>query len=385
MSQAIHFDDPGIWTSAAATVWNVPSAVWTPRTFAVESSAYWYDNLHRAVFKDEGCTVKYVTHGGQSQVKALLPLRYSREHHIRWIASLSNYYTSLFEPLLFSDAGARELEECLHFALADSHGADAMRFAPMDPDCASFRSLFAAIRGVGWVPFRYFCFGNWYLRVQGSWAAYLAQREGALRSTIKRKGKKFDASGGQLEVVTTSDNIESAIDAYNTVYGSSWKQPEPFPSFIPGLVRSLAETGELRLGIAWLGEKPIASQIWFVKNGKASIFKLAYDEQFAELGAGTLLTACLMEHVIDRDRVVEVDYLIGDDSYKKSWMDARRERWGIVAYNPGTALGLFLLSREVAGRGAKHLVEQFRKLLDGGRERQPLGRRPSNWQLTSLG
>jgi hypothetical protein len=49
----------------------------------------------------------------------------------------------------------------------------------------------------------------------------------------------------------------------------------------------------------------------------------------------------LMEHVLDQDKVNEVDYLTGDDTYKAAWMSDRRERWGLVAYNLKTARGVF--------------------------------------------
>jgi CelD/BcsL family acetyltransferase involved in cellulose biosynthesis len=55
---------------------------------------------------------------------------------------------------------------------------------------------------------------------------------------------------------------------------------------------------------------------------------MAYDEAFAEYAPGTLLTSHLMEYVIDQDHVTEVDYLIGDDAYKKDWMSCRRGALG---------------------------------------------------------
>ena len=60
-----------------------------------------------------------------------------------------------------------------------------------------------------------------------------------------------------------------------------------------------------------------------------------------------------MKHVIEVDQVKEVDYLIGDDPHKQFWMSHRRERWGIVAYNPRTLMGALGLIREVLGRFVK--------------------------------
>ena len=69
-------------------------------------------------------------------------------------------------------------------------------------------------------------------------------------------------------------------------------------------------------------------------NGKADIYKVAYDERYKAYTPDALLTAMLMQHVIETDAVTKVDYLQGDDPYKKTWMGERQERWGIVAYNP---------------------------------------------------
>ncbi|HEY8908590.1 MAG TPA: GNAT family N-acetyltransferase, partial [Rhodoferax sp.] len=69
--------------------------------------------------------------------------------------------------------------------------------------------------------------------------------------------------------------------------------------------------------------------------------------------AGSVLTAALMRHVIDVDHVEEVDYLTGDDAYKRDWMSHRRERWGIVAFDLRTAAGLWAWLRHWAGKKFK--------------------------------
>jgi CelD/BcsL family acetyltransferase involved in cellulose biosynthesis len=126
-----------------------------------------------------------------------------------------------------------------------------------------------------------------------------------------------------------------------------------------GLITRAAERGWLRLGIVWLKAEPVAAQVWIVANGKADIYKLAYDEAFKDYSPGTVLTARLMQHVIECDAVSEVDYLVGDDAYKKDWMSDRRERWGIVAYNPTTVVGAMGALREALGRLLKRVWLRF--------------------------
>ena len=153
----------------------------------------------------------------------------------------------------------------------------------------------------------YFCFGNWYLAVNGrSFAQYLDRMPSALKNTLTRKRKKLERSGrAKIEVVTGGAALEAAIAAYRNVYLASWKQPEPYPEFIPALMRTCAEMGWLRLGLVHIDRKPAAAQFWIVQNGVASIYKLAYDERFADFSAGSILTAKLMEHVLDVDKVRE--------------------------------------------------------------------------------
>ena len=104
------------------------------------------------------------------------------------------------------------------------------------------------------------------------------------------------------------------------------------------------------MGIARIDGAAAAAQLWIVHGGVAAIYKLAYDERFGALSIGSLLTAHMMQHVIDIDGVQEVDYLMGDDAYKRDWMSQRRERWGLVAFNPYSVDGLTGLLRHELGR-----------------------------------
>ena len=238
----------------------------------------------------------------------------------------------------------------LMLALRRGHrGTPAYRFWPMDPHAREFQLLRDSLRLAGLRPHDYFAFGNWYLRVDGDWQTYLKNRSGQLRSTIKRMTKRLAAENGRLEIIREEADVERGIAAYEAVYRASWKVPEPYVEFIPSLIRLCARRGWLRLGLAWIGDQPIAAQLWIVHAGRANIYKVAYDEAFKAIAPGTLVTALLLEEAIERDCVGEVDYLIGDDAYKKTWMSHRRERFGLVAYDPATPRGLFGLLRQAVG------------------------------------
>ncbi|MDQ1830153.1 GNAT family N-acetyltransferase [Massilia scottii] len=312
----------------------------------------WYRNLVETVYpKNPGLRFYVLRHG--QQLMAVLPLRAEKAGGSWQLNSLSNFYTSLYEPVLEPGLKSREMVAVLSAIQTEFPGLASLTLAPMDTASHSYQTLLGAMRIKGWIAFEYFTFGNWYQPVSFDWPTYLAARSGPLQNTIRRMRKKFAGDGGTLEIVTNPKELPVAIAAYEKVYAASWKKPEPFPAFTPGLMQAYAAKGFLRLGLAWLGGEPVAAQLWIVSHGRAEIYKLAYDERFKGYSPGTLITAMLMEHAIDKDKVNEVDYLSGDDAYKKTWMSHRRERWGLVAYNPTSLRGLTGLAREAAGRAAR--------------------------------
>jgi hypothetical protein len=281
----------------------------------------------------------------------------------RKLSSLSSYYTSLFGMVSNGADEGKTARELAKIIATESPRWDEVDLRPLDVNAPAFAALVEGLQAAGFVVQTYFCFGNWYSHVNGrSFAEYMEGLPSVLKNTLARKKRKLEKSGrAKIEIITASDQLDAAIDAYNKVYLASWKQPEPYPNFVPELIRKCAELGALRLGLIHVDGEPAAAQFWIVENGNALIYKLAYDERFADLSVGTILTAALMQHVIDVDRVAVVDYLSGDDSYKKDWMAFRRERWGILALNPRTFRGVAAIVRHVGGRAVKRFVNSIIK------------------------
>ncbi|WP_138677638.1 GNAT family N-acetyltransferase [Candidatus Accumulibacter phosphatis] len=323
----------------------------------VEAGPDWYANFIDNVVHKPDTAYFYVLRYQQCPVAAL-PLLVAQKPLHTEIRSLTNYYTSLYAPIV-SDVQERcteALQRLLAAAIKDHAGASMMRFTPMDPASATYKALRDALKMHGWFAFNFFCFGNWFLRVNTTWDDYLKNRSANLRSSVRRRCKRFAADGGTIEIASTSDHIDQLISEFNEIYTASWKKPEPYPDFVPSLIHRLASLGLLRLGVARLKERPIATQLWIVNHNKANIYKVAYHQEFAAYSPGTVLTAHLLRHVIDSDHVQEVDFLIGDDSYKAKWMSDHRERWGILAYNPRTLFGLVFLVKERLGRLVKSVA-----------------------------
>ena len=323
----------------------------------LQCGADWFANLARTVFPASGAWQLHVLRRGGTALAAL-PMLVQPGGAARELRSLGNYYTTLYAPALHPDLRAEELAHVLSHLRRQSGPLRSLSFSPLDPAAATTRCLQDALRLAGFLAFHYDSFGNWYLPVTGSGADYLDSRPGEVRSTLRRMGKKFAAAGGRIDVLQHATPAD--VDAFVRVYDSSWKQPEPYPGFMPGLIRLCSERGWLRLGMARLGAQTVAVQLWMVTPGKASIYKLAYDPAFKQFSPGSLLTAALMQHVIDHDHVREIDYLSGDDTYKQAWMSHRRQRVGIVAYNPRSFGGLWGATRQSLGRLVRPALSRLR-------------------------
>lgn len=256
--------------------------------------------------------------------------------------SASNYYTSEWGAVPGGPCQCGVNWAATARALWGLPGPGVVQLAPMAVEGGVLQGLSVALRRLGLLTGTYFCFGNWYTPLgvsgPGGFAAYWAQRPSTLRHTVERAVRRLDRQhpGWRMAVTTgahTAEQVEQALADYQIVYAQSWKEPEPAVRFIPELVRVAAREGWLRLGVLYLGERPVAAQLWLVSHGTAHIYKLAYAEGFERLSVGSVLTAHLMQHVIDTDRVQELDYGQGDEPYKQDWMTHRRERVGLVAFD----------------------------------------------------
>jgi hypothetical protein len=255
-------------------------------------------------------------------------------------ASLTTLYTCRYRPL------ATAAEDYREFANA-CRAWPTTRLDALPEDWPHLECCIDAARAAGLVVRRFSHFGNWHESVRGeNWQSYLASRAGQLRETIRRKLRRAAA----FELVTGGARLEAGIAAFEDVYRRSWKEPEPFADFNAALMRAVAPLGMLRLGILRDGDTAIAAQLWIVERERATVLKLAHDEAFRAASPGTVLTALMLQLLLDEEHVPEIDFGRGDDGYKSAWAGQRRQRIGLVLANPRRPRGMVFLGRHALGR-----------------------------------
>jgi hypothetical protein len=269
-------------------------------------------------------------------VLAILPLMTRNDKHL---SALTHLYSSLYG-LLLVQQNQPDIVKCLVHGL-DQMSIDSLRLEPVAEDDRKLQMLQQQMESIGYQSYRRFRFYNWIHKVQGqSFETYMASRPSRVRNTITRKQRKLQREHG-YEVRLYGDNpLQQALADYQSVYRASWKAHEQYEGFIEGLAQSLAGSGWLRLAVLYIEDKPAAAQFWFVAHGKASIFKLVYDEVWKQYSPGSILISYLMQHVIETDKVEEIDFLTGNDAYKQDWMSERRQRWALSLFKPRKPKGM---------------------------------------------
>lgn len=240
-------------------------------------------------------------------------------------------------------------------------GRAPVRLDALDPAAPGLAPLLEGLAAARLVPLRFEHFGNWHeaLAPGTGWEAYLAARPPALRTTIRRKLARCEREMRFTLLTAPGAALEAGIAAYEAARAASWKPWEPFPAFDGALMRAAAAAGALRLGVLRMreGDRPVAAQYWVLDRGgsRALLLKLAHDEASRAASPGTALTALMVRHLLEEDRVGELDFGIGDDAYKQLWVGQRRQRIGVALADPLHPAGALELARHLAGGAVRRL------------------------------
>ncbi|MGZ8282227.1 MAG: GNAT family N-acetyltransferase [Allosphingosinicella sp.] len=272
----------------------------------------------------------------------LLVVRAKEERRRAWLfLSVRHPFASAYSAwysLRFDAIGHRDprLLTAIAATLRDG-GLAQVELAPMaDP-----APLLAGFRAAGWIAFAAPQTFNWRIATKGmDFDTFWEQRPARLRNTARRKAKSDPLD------IEIHDRFDAAAWAdYLNVYRGSWKPEEGSFPFLQALAEQEGAAGTLRLGVAKLEGFPVATQLWLVENGEATIHKLAYSEEARSMSPGTLLGMEMFRRALDRDQVKRIDYGTGDERYKADWMDERRTLWRLTAFNPRTVRGLIGAAR----------------------------------------
>lgn len=317
-------------------------------------SSFWFNNLITHVIPFTDNVLWFGIKSASDEPLLLLPLVQSppRLFSCNKLGGLANFYTTLFEPLQTIDDPqqlAMAIEQTIQAVCQLKW--DFIDLYPLNPSSPAYHLLIKAFIKCKRHVTSYSMYGNWYLLTQEqTFADYWNSRPSHLKNTVKRKTKKLKTKQIEFRIAQHPDEVQEAVALYQKTYRTSWKRDEPYQGFIPGLAQIAAKQGWLRLGLLFIDRQIAAAQLWLSVSNTAYIYKLCQNPSFDQYSPGSLLTAHLMQHVIDIDKVTKVDFLSGDDQYKKYLMSHYGERWGLQITNPLTVCGFLKMMKNELSR-----------------------------------
>lgn len=169
---------------------------------------------------------------------------------------------------------------------------------------------------------------------------YWASRSSRLKNTLQRRKKLLGEDN--LDIQVYSSLSAEQYQSYWHIYELSWKAQEPSRDFINWLMQWAEKSEKLQLGILTINGIAAACQLWLVDSGTAYIFKLAQDKATDKYSPGTILTEHMIRMLNEVKGVKRLDFLLGDDAFKKLWMAERNNIMGAEIINRSTMRGQIL-------------------------------------------
>lgn len=306
----------------------------------------WLESLHRHCLTDKPVRIYYAeaidskAHVWLFLVGGKIPGRHS---------ALTNFYSFVAPPAFGGDYDEiTRLALLRKIAAMAAKGGHKIALQNVPDDRGEATLMRRAFRLTGWQVRHWQSDVNHILHVNGrNFDEYWQTRPGLMRSTVRRKARKYGIAT-RIDTELTTENWQD----YQSVYANSWKPEEASLPFLHEMAQREAENGALRMGFAYKDGRAVAAQLWTIDHGTALIHKLAYDKAEQKSSAGTILSAAMFQHVIDNDKAALIDFGTGDDDYKADWMEESRPRYTQVYYWPQSPLAW----PDLVWHGAKRII-----------------------------
>jgi CelD/BcsL family acetyltransferase involved in cellulose biosynthesis len=156
-----------------------------------------------------------------------------------------------------------------------------------------------------------------------TWEAYLASLSKKDRHELRRKLRRLEGAGGDLElrVITDASGAEACLDTLFHLMRLSSHHKEEFlqrpgmEAFFREMTAAMAGEDMLRLYLLTLDGQAVAAVLNFDVGGQLYMYNSGYDPEYAHYAVGLMSKALLLRDAIEQGRRC-VDFLRGDESYK---------------------------------------------------------------------
>jgi CelD/BcsL family acetyltransferase involved in cellulose biosynthesis len=176
-----------------------------------------------------------------------------------------------------------------------------------------------------------------------SFDEYVASMNSGSRKTLRRLRRRiFEDEKARIAKFTSPREIAELVQLIDVVSAASWQEhtfgdDKQHRAATQLFLEEIAALGWLRSYVLLMNERPIAFQHGYQYQGTYAGQGRAYDQEFAELSPGSVLTYCVLEDLQQVEPLQVWDLGFGDMPYKHRFANdqhetavvyfVRRNRW----------------------------------------------------------
>ena len=235
-------------------------------------------------------------------------------------AALTGEHTTRFAPVFAGDPDD-SLKRALLRAAArrlKAFGIARLSLAPLLPEDAAL--LRQAFRAAGWT---------------------VSDREGPANFLFDVAGRSFEeyweSAAPRLHEQVAAGSRHLHVEIADLITPKLWEEVElvggPDP-FLRALAQDASVDRTLRLGIARIGDAPVAAQLWTFENGEALAHWCVEDREARHLHPSAELTASMLRYLMNVDHAGTVNLGNGREADLADWADQRRVLRRLDLLNP---------------------------------------------------
>jgi hypothetical protein len=173
----------------------------------------------------------------------------------------------------------------------------------------------------------------------GGWIVH--DRTGPANFTLDVAGRHFEdyweTCSARLHEQVAAGSRHLHVEITDLITPRLWEEVEmvggPDP-FLRALAQDASVDRTLRLGIARVGDAPVAAQLWTFEDGEALAHWRVEDREARHLYPSAELTASMLRYLINVDHAQAVDLGNGKEADLADWADNRRVLRRLDLFNP---------------------------------------------------
>lgn len=222
---------------------------------------------------------------------------------------------------------------------------DHLEFDGIDVEDVAMTRLVAQLDKRGCLTHRDPGLNCWLIELPDSFDAFLAGLSKNRRAQARKALERVDdGSRFQLHRVEHAEDFQRGWNVLVDLHQRRWQSlgepgcfsSETFATFHRDVARRLLERGELRLW--WLEHegRPVSVEYQFALGGTISAYQSGIDPEALELEPGRMTQVATKRWAIEH-QFKRLDYLRGDEDYKKNWRAVPHATWNLRIAAPRAA------------------------------------------------